>query len=150
MTEQQTIYEAIRLAIRREQDAYSFLMAMSGCVKSPGMKFLLEDLAKEEVEHENKLELELMKLGEVVRSNQEQTETQNPYYVEAGECADMDYADLLRLCMEKEDISFRLYIDLSNQMHQEQTREVFISLAEEELRHKLRFEAEYEKLPRTK
>lgn len=150
MTEQQTIYEAIRLAIRREQEAYSFLMAMSDCAKLPGIKSLLEDLASEELEHKDKLELELMKLGEVVPSEQTQGEAQNPYYIEADECADMDYADLLRLCMEKEDISFRLYLDLATQTHREQTREVFIALAEEELRHKLRFEAEYEKLPRTK
>jgi len=147
MTEEQTVCEAIRLAIRREQEAYNFLMAMNGCVKSPGIRFLLEDLAREELEHKDKLELELMKLGDVVRSEEIQGEAQNPYYIETDECVDMDYAELLRFCMGKEDISFRLYITLSTQVHQEQTREVFIALAEEELRHKLRLEAEYSRLP---
>jgi len=125
-------------------------MVMSQCVESPAIKYMLKDLAKEETEHEGKLELELMKLGEIVQPQDSQAEAENPYYVESDECANMDYADLLRLCIEKEDISFRFYIDMATQMHQDQSRDTFLALAEEELRHKLRFEAEYEKLPRTK
>ncbi len=150
MTKQQTIGQIIRLAIHREQEAYNFLMVMSQCVESPAIKYMLKDLAKEETEHEGKLELELMKLGEIVQPQDSQAEAENPYYVESDECANMDYADLLRLCIEKEDISFRFYIDMATQMHQDQSRDTFLALAEEELRHKLRFEAEYEKLPRTK
>jgi rubrerythrin len=150
MPEQQTISQIIRLAIRREQEAYNFLMAMGECVKSPGMKYMFEDLAKEELEHKDKLELELMKLGDVVQPQESQTETENPYYIDSDESAAMDFADLLRLCIGKEDISVRFYIDLAAQVHQEESRDTLLALAEEELRHKLRFEAEYEKLPRGK
>lgn len=150
MTEQQTIGRIIRLAIRREQEAYNFLMAMSECVESPGIKYMFKDLAKEELEHKDKLELELIKLGEVVQPQTSQTETENPYYIESDECATMDYTDLLRLCIEKEDISFRFYINMAVQLNQEESRDTLLALAEEELRHKLRFEAEYEKLPRRK
>ncbi len=150
MTEQQTIGQIIRLAIQREREAYNFLMAMSECVESPGIKYMFRDLAKEEVGHKDKLELELMKLGQVVQPQDSQAETENPYYVESDECASMDYADLLRLCIEKEDISFRFYINMAIQMNQEQSRDIMLALAEEELRHKLRFEAELEKLPRHK
>ncbi len=146
MTERQTIGEGIRLAVRSEQQAYDFLMAMRGCVKSASIRLLLEDLAGEELEHKEKLELELMKLGEVVYSQEIQGQAQNPYYIESDECADMDYAELLRFCIGKEDVSFRLYIDLSTQVHDEQAREVFIALAEEEVRHKLRLETEYSRL----
>ncbi len=150
MTEQQTIGRIIRLAIRREQEAYNFLMAMSECVESPGIKYMFKDLAKEELEHKDKLELELIKLGEVVQPQTSQTETENPYYIESDESATMDFADLLRLCIEKEDISFRFYINMAVQLNQEESRDTLLALAEEELRHKLRFEAEYEKLPRRK
>ena len=46
MAQQQTIGDIIRLAIRREQNAYSFFMAMSECVESPGIKYMFRDLAK--------------------------------------------------------------------------------------------------------
>jgi rubrerythrin len=149
MTEQQTISQIIRLAIRREQEAYNFLMAVSECVESAGLKYMLRDLAKEELGHKDKLEMELMKLGEVVQQQDSQTEAENPYYIESDECATMDYADLLSLCIEKEDISFRFYIEMAVQVSREESRDTLLALAEQELRHKLRFEAEYEKLPRT-
>ena len=148
MTEQQTVGQIIRLAIQRERYAYSFLMAMCDCVKSPGIKYMFRDLAKEELKHKDKLELELMKIGEVIRPQDSQTETENPYYIESDECATMDYADLLKLCIEKEDISFRFYVNLTAQVNQEHSKDVLLALAEQELRHKLRFEDELEKLPR--
>jgi rubrerythrin len=150
MAQQQTIGQIIRLAIQREQNAYSFLMAMSECVKSPEIKYMFADLAKEELGHKDKLELELMKIGEVVRPGDSQIETENIFSIEADECRTMDYADLLRLCIEKEDISFRFYIDLATQMTQDESRDAILALAEEELRHKLRFETEFDKLPRSK
>jgi rubrerythrin len=146
MTQEQTICDAIRLAVRREEQAYSFLTAMSRCVQQAAVKSVLEDFARQELEHKDKLELELMKLGEVVPSGQTQEESNNPYYIEAEECTKMDYSELLRFCIEKEDISFRLYIDLASQMQRPLNKEVFIALAEEELRHKLRFEAMYDAL----
>jgi len=150
MTEQKTIDQFIRLAIRRELEAYNFFMALCDCVQSTGIKYMFKELAKEELGHKEKLELELMKLGEVVQPYTSQTEDENPYSIKSDECATMDYADLLSLCIEKEDISFRFYINMAIQLDQEQSRDVLLALAEEELRHKLRFEAEYEKLPRPK
>ena len=143
MTKQQTIHEIIKLAIRREEEAHNFLLAISACAESPEIKSMLESMAKEELEHKEKLELELMKLGEVVHIGQIPQGSENPYYFESEECSDMDYGDLLRLAIEKEDISFHLYMNLASQMHQQKTRDIFTALAEEELRHKLRFEDEY-------
>ena len=91
-----------------------------------------------------------MKIGEVVSPQDSQTDSEYQYFIETDECRTMDYADLLRLCIEKEDISFRLYIDLATQMTHDESRDAILALAEEELRHKLRFEAEFDKLPRTK
>jgi rubrerythrin len=125
-------------------------MAMSRVVESPGIRYMLEDLAREELEHKEKLELELMKLSEVVRSDEASKLIEELYYIESDELAQMDYVDMLRLCIEKEDISFRLYINLATQVRREESRDTLLALAEQELRHKLRFEAEYEKLPRTK
>ena len=56
----------------------SVFCAVSKSVKSPGIKYMFQDLAKEELEHKEKLELELMKLGEVVHPEEEHEETLNP------------------------------------------------------------------------
>lgn len=60
----------------------------------------------------------------------------------------MDYKDLLLLGMEKEEASFRTYVNLVGQSQDEQSREVLLALAEEEVKHKLRFETEYDMLLR--
>jgi len=59
----------------------------------------------------------------------------------------MDYRDVLMLGIEKEDAAFRTYIKLMGSIHDEQSREVLLSLAQEEVKHKLRFETEYNNLP---
>jgi rubrerythrin len=58
----------------------------------------------------------------------------------------MDYKDMLLLGMEKEEASFRIYIDLISQVQDKESREVLLALAEEEVEHKLRFETEYDLL----
>ena len=57
---------------------------------------------------------------------------------------DMDYKDVLLLAMEKEDAAFRIYVNLVGTIGDEQSQEVLLALAQEEVRHKLRFEAEYD------
>jgi rubrerythrin len=137
--------QVIRLAIRREIEAYKFLLALSQVVQFPGIKFLLENMAKEELEHKEMLELELLKLGAVVP--QDDAEFDNEYKIESDEIAEMDYGDLLILGMEKEDISFRFYVDMAVKAASPESRDAFLAIAEQELRHKIRFEIEYEKLP---
>ena len=48
--------------------------------------------------------------------------------------------------MEKEKAAFRTYVNLMAETRDEQTRELLLALAEEEVKHKLRFETEYDVL----
>ena len=50
------------------------------------------------------------------------------------------------LAMEKEEASFRTYVNLIPTIHDQQSREVLLAIAEEEVKHKLRFEIEYDML----
>jgi len=59
---------------------------------------------------------------------------------------DRDYKDVLMFAIKKERISVRLYVDLAAIVEDAGSREVLLSLAEEEAGHKARFEIEYEKL----
>jgi rubrerythrin len=66
--------------------------------------------------------------------------------VDMSKIMQMDYEGLLLLAMQKEKISFRLYIDLLSTITELSLKEVLIELAEEEARHKIRFELEYDLL----
>jgi len=59
---------------------------------------------------------------------------------------DMDYKDMLIMAMQKEEASFRLYVDLAGRVTNEDAHDTLLALAEEEVKHKLRFEIEYDLL----
>ena len=48
--------------------------------------------------------------------------------------------------MKKEKAAFRLYQDLAGLVQDEKIKALFLSLAQEEAKHKLRFEVEYDDL----
>jgi rubrerythrin len=56
----------------------------------------------------------------------------------------MTYQEALIVAMANEKAAFKLYHDLAKQAENEEMKDVFVSLAQEESRHKLRFEIEYD------
>ena len=56
----------------------------------------------------------------------------------------MSYSDALILAMKREKAAFRLYMDLSDKAADQEMKKLFLSLAIEESKHKLRFELEYD------
>ena len=139
--------EILEFAIARELEAYHFYMALADRVDSSEMRKVFEDLAKEELEHKAKLELEVIKTGKTLPPAEKVTIPDHDYILSDVDSAlDMDYKDMLMLGMEKEEASFRTYVNLLASVDDEQTREVLLALAEEEVKHKLRFETEYDML----
>ena len=141
MTEVNPDGEILEFAIAREVEANNFYMALAERVADPEMSKIFKDLAEEELEHKAKLELELMKIGEVVTGF-----NISDYVVEAGDPMDMSYEDLLVFAIEKADKSVNLYSDLAKIVKGEESREVLLLLVQEETEHKQRFEIEYNKL----
>jgi len=139
--------ELLEFAIAREVEAYHFFMALAQRVDSAPMRTVFMDLAKEELEHKAKLELEVMKAGRVVPSTEEVSIAEHDYIIsDTGSPLDMDYKDMLLLGIEKEEASFRTYVNLIPTVHDEESREVLLALAQEEVKHKLRFQTEYDML----
>lgn len=56
----------------------------------------------------------------------------------------MTYQDALVLAMKKEKSAFKLYMNLSNKIANKELKDLFLMLAMEESKHKLRFEIEYD------
>jgi rubrerythrin len=142
--------EILELAITREEIANRLFLELAARARNPEIRKVFEELADEELEHKAKLELEIMKTGKV------KTTTQKPAFeeqVDMGEPAswvDMDYKDMLLMGIEKEDAAFRFYVTLAANATDEDSHETLLALAEQEVKHKLRFEMEYDNLLKTR
>lgn len=139
--------DVLGFAIAREVEANRFYLALARRVASSEIRKVFEELAEEELEHKARLELEFVKTGRVLPEGELVVLPEHEYIVSDTDAAlDMDYKDILMLGIEKEDAAFRTYVDIVAQVRDEQTREVLLALAQEEVKHKLRFEAEYDML----
>lgn len=58
----------------------------------------------------------------------------------------MDYKDLLSLAIEKGETAFRIYVNLLGYVDDHGSKETLLAIAEQEVKHKLRFEIEYDNL----
>jgi rubrerythrin len=147
MGEMSSIGEVLELAISRETQAAEFLMALAGRMGNPAMQVVFERLAQEELEHKARLELEVMKEGIVAKTVGRLIDVGEADY--AGELdlgPDVDFKEALGMAIEKERRSFRFYTDLAGIVPEREVHDVLLELAEEEARHLVRFEMEYNKL----
>lgn len=136
-----SVDEILEYAIAREVEANQLYTYMAKQTENPEMSKVCEEFAKEELEHKAKLELEVMKRGQVVSDFDI-----SDYMMDVGNEMDMDYEELLVFAIKKEEISVSLYTDLAAVVKDKESRETLLSLAQEETEHKLRFENEYRNL----
>jgi rubrerythrin len=147
MGEFESVGEILEFAIAREEEANRLYMDLAARTENPGMRRVFEDFAEVELEHKAKLELEAMKEGIVVAPKERLAAFKlSDYVADAESVPEMNYKDALMFSIRKERISVRLYVDLAEIVEDAGSREVLLSLAEEEAGHKARFEIEYERL----
>lgn len=140
--------EILEFAIGREVDAYHFYNALACRVDDPHIHQVIEDLAKEELDHKERLEFEVLKTGHVLAIGKGIPKPTRDNYIQSDSdlSFDMDYRDILLLGIEKEEAAFRVYVNLIPNVYDEDSRETLLAIAQEEVRHKYRFEAELERL----
>jgi len=131
-------------AIKEEEAAAAFYNKLALKMEKPWMKEAFSDFAKEELGHKAKL-LEV-KAGKKLMSAGAKVQDLKvgDYLVEVEPQDDMEYQDALILAMKKEKAAFKLYVDLAASTENERLRQSFLALAQEEAKHKLRFEIEYD------
>jgi rubrerythrin len=130
-------------AIEKEIEANQFYTDLAEQMKNPAMRKVFEAFAKEELGH--KAKLEAIKQGKEIQPAKTVTDLKiADYTVDVEPAPDMSYQDALILAMKKEKAAFRLYLDLADQVENEDQKALFLSLAQEEAKHKLRFEIEYD------
>lgn len=138
-----SVDEVLDFAIAREIEANLLYVRLADMVKKPELAKILRDLAAEEAEH--KVRLEAIKAGEA-RIEEEKVGNLNiaDYVPDVEPHPNMDYAELLIVAMKKEDLSYRLYVNLAAISLEEELRGIFLKLAQEEAGHRLRFEIDYD------
>jgi len=138
--------DILKFAIDREARANRFYVALAERMADPEMREVFEVLAQDELEHKAKLELEVMKTGKVVASEEMVGRFEADGAADIATVLHMDYKNALAIGIDKERASFRLYADWMVTVEDEEQREMLLSLAEEEAKHKARLEIEYEML----
>jgi rubrerythrin len=137
--------EILEFAIGREVRANRFYISLAERMADPQMKELFLALAKDELNHKERLEFELVKRGQTVPPDNPADEDEDePPMIGTPNGLVMDYKAALEMMIQKENASFRLYADLAAKAQDNDSKEMLYELAEEELKHKMRFEHEYQ------
>jgi len=146
MREWISVDDVLDFAIGEEEGAVAFYTALAERAESPGMRKAFQEFAREEMGHKDRLMA--VKSGATFNPSDQSVEDLKigDYLVDVVPSPDMSFQDALILAMKKEKSAFRLYSDLAEVTSDERVRNVFLSLAQEEAKHKLRFELEYDDL----
>jgi len=143
MDEFNSIEEILDFAIAGETEASQFYTDLAGQMDNPAMREVFESFAKEELGH--KALLEAVKKGNLQPKAGDVADLKiADYTVDVKPSPNMDYQSAIILAMKKEKAAFKLYTILVSKMQDPELRNMFLSLAQEEAKHKLRFEIEYD------
>jgi rubrerythrin len=144
MGELNTIDEILDFAIGEEEKAHDFYTGLASKMEKPWMKKAFEDFAKEELGHKAKLR-KIKEEGFKTHAPDKVPDLKlTDYVIDAKPSPDMNYQDALIVAMKAEKAAYKLYTDLAAKADDENVRQLFLDLAQEEANHKLRFETEYD------
>jgi len=136
--------DVLDFAIANEVKATFFYEDLARKVENSNLQELFRSFAKEEEGHAAKLRK--IKAGEREMGAFKEIPDLKiaDYVVEADEDETLDYQGALILAMKREKSAFKLYTDLANAAGDADLKRIFAGLAQEEAKHKLRFELEYD------
>jgi rubrerythrin len=139
-----SVEEILDYAIKKEEEAARFYADLADRVEQKAMGDVFRDFSKEEQEHKKKLLT--VKSGSAAMLSMDRVLDLKigDYLVDITLSPHLDYKQALIIAMKAEKAAFRLYHNLAATTDDENLRALLLMLAQEEARHKLRFEIEYE------
>lgn len=140
-----SVQEVLDFAIEKEEEAQHFYMEWSKKLENQNLREQFVIFAGEENKHKEKLQR--VKSGSTFKPSAKQVTDLKivDYLVDIVATPEMDYQEALIVAMRREKASFKFYNDLAAISEDESLRQTFLALAQEEAKHKLRLETEYEK-----
>jgi rubrerythrin len=131
-------------AIEQEQIAADFYNNIAKKSATGEMQAVFQGFAKEEMGHKAKL-INIKEKGTYTLTANKILDLRMSDFIDTTQPrSDMTYQDILKIAMHREKAAFKLYIILSTKAPNEELKNVFLMLAQEEAKHKLRFEIEYD------
>ena len=144
MKQWKSVNEILDFAIKNEEEAAQFYTDLSEKMSRTSMRGVFKGFAQEEMGHKAKL-LKIKAGGSLEPSKNTVIDLKiGDYLVDVDPDSDLTYQKALILAMKKEKAAFKLYIDLSQATQDPGIKDLFLMLAQEEAKHKLRFEIEYD------
>jgi rubrerythrin len=135
--ELRSIDQILEVAIQQEQAAYEMYQELAERAANEPARRAFLDFADEELGHKAKLE-------EIREGRLPQLVPEKVAAPQASEA--LDYQQALIVAMKAEQKAHDLYMGLAQAAEDESLADVLRGLAQEELKHKLRFESEYEEV----
>jgi rubrerythrin len=136
--------EVITFAIRKEADAATLYETYASKVSNPGIKKMFEELMKEELGHKKILENITEQKVEDYKLTAVPDLKISDYSQEQEFKPDMNFQEALLLAIKREENSLNLYNNLVKSTGNPQLQKLFQTLSQEEAKHKLRLETEYD------
>ncbi|PLW93114.1 MAG: rubrerythrin [Marinilabiliales bacterium] len=138
--------DILKFAINREQESIDLYSGLAGQAKNPEMKKVFASFADEERGHKKRLEN--IQVSGQFKFNESQIRDikVGDYLIDVEPHAGMTYQEALIIAMKKEKAAFKLYSNLAAKVEDPLLKSIFESLAQEESKHKLRFELEYDEV----
>ncbi len=139
--------EALKVAIKAEEDAFQTYYMASKKVQDKGAKVLLKELAADELEHKYKLEKalldeEVLELGE---GNVHEGFSFSEYLVEENKISeDSSLQDIYLYAITSEKKAIKFYTNLMNACKGSKMSYLFEKLRDEEKKHLDKLERDYE------
>jgi rubrerythrin len=139
-----TTNEILDFAIESEQEAADFYDNLAGEAAEKAMRETFERFAREEKGHKARL-IKIKDEGVYETTQEAILDMKMSDYLVAGPASGkMSYQDALILAMKREQAAFKWYIKLSELAPTDDLKNIFRKLANDEARHKMNFEVEYD------
>ena len=137
-------HDLLDYAIDKEQEAHDFYVELADKMERSVIRQVFKDFALEELRHKSKLQ-GIKTSGSAVKLAESIADLKiGDYLVDVELTPELDYQQALILAMKREKAAFRLYYDLAVRAVDADLKATLLVLAQEEAKHKLRFEIEYD------
>ena len=139
-----SVDKILDFAIGQEEKAARFYTELAEKMQYKHMKDALLGFAEEEMGHKAKL-LQIKSGKQMQAAEEKILDLKIGEYLEDAEpSGDIDYRQALILAMKAEKAAFRMYSNLASATDDPTLKAALLGLAQEEAKHKLRFEIEYD------
>ncbi len=141
----ETIDDILDFAINEEENAVEFYNSLSAKANNDDMRKMFIEFAHEEMSHKARL-IKIKQEKQFTLSNEKVLDLHIADYIVniPATSGTLTYQEALVVAMKKEKAAYKLYVNLADKTDNPGLKQVFLSLALEESKHKLRFELEYD------